>query len=125
MITSVDMVDMNDNIVLSNIVGGEKFKLHTLSSGLLVSRVWAVSLKSSVTVVLAIRSVCVHMKWSAILPCGWSMLLQESTKRLTIRRLPIITCFHLKVKFPMEIDMTPYLANRSGVIEFVIHTSEI
>ncbi|XP_065899695.1 ubiquitin carboxyl-terminal hydrolase 22-like isoform X2 [Dysidea avara] len=58
---------------------------------------------------------------------------QESTKRLTIRKLPIIICFHLKrfehshkckkitkpIKFPMEIDMTPYLANSEKVSSFI------
>ena len=55
--------------------------------------------------------------------------LQVSTKRLTVKKLPIVTCFHLKrfehslcskkitnlVKFPSELDMTPFMARSSSM----------
>lgn len=53
---------------------------------------------------------------------------QESTKRLTVKKLPIVTCFHLKrfehslcskkithlIQFPRDLDMTPYMARSSS-----------
>jgi ubiquitin carboxyl-terminal hydrolase 22/27/51 len=49
---------------------------------------------------------------------------QESTKKLSIKKLPIVTCFHLKrfehslrsrkianyIQFDLEIDLTSYMA---------------
>ena len=53
---------------------------------------------------------------------------QESTKRLTVKKLPIVTCFHLKrfehslcskkithlIQFPRDLDMTPFMARSSS-----------
>ena len=53
--------------------------------------------------------------------------LQESTKRLTVKKLPIVVCFHLKrfehslrsrkisnfIQFSPELDMTPFMARNS------------
>lgn len=58
----------------------------------------------------------------------WHVLFyKESTKRLTIKKLPIVICFHLKrfehsmrsrkithlIHFPRDLDMTPYMARSS------------
>lgn len=56
------------------------------------------------------------------------LLMQESTKRLTVKKLPIVTCFHLKrfehslrsrkinnfIQFSPEIDMSPFMARSSA-----------
>lgn len=53
---------------------------------------------------------------------------QESTKRLTVKKLPIVVCFHLKrfehslrsrkisnfIQFSPELDMTPFMARNSS-----------
>ncbi|XP_065317846.1 ubiquitin carboxyl-terminal hydrolase 27-like isoform X3 [Gordionus sp. m RMFG-2023] len=65
--------------------------------------------------------------------CSNCKTYQESTKQLTMRKLPIVACFHLKrfehsiqnhkkiskfVSFPEELDMTPFLAScKDGVID--------
>ncbi|ELV13999.1 Ubiquitin carboxyl-terminal hydrolase 22, partial [Tupaia chinensis] len=67
-----------------------------------------------------------HLGSSAKIKCsGWASY-QESTKQLTMKKLPIVACFHLKrfehsaklrrkittyVSFPLELDMTPFMAS--------------
>jgi ubiquitin carboxyl-terminal hydrolase 22/27/51 len=55
-------------------------------------------------------------------------MLQESTKRLTVKKLPIVVCFHLKrfehslrsrkisnfIQFSPELDMAPFMARNSS-----------
>ncbi|XP_050997297.1 ubiquitin carboxyl-terminal hydrolase 51 [Acomys russatus] len=63
---------------------------------------------------------------SAKIKCDQCQSYQESTKQLTMKTLPIVACFHLKrfehlgkqrrkintfVSFPLELDMTPFLAS--------------
>lgn len=59
--------------------------------------------------------------------CAKCKSLQESTKRLTVKKLPIVTCFHLKrfehslrsrkisnlIQFSMDLDMTPFMTRSS------------
>eukprot|EP00794_Sanderia_malayensis_P000142 gene142-754_t len=59
--------------------------------------------------------------------CSHCHSYQESTKQLTMRKLPIVVCFHLKrfehskkskkistfIPFPEELDMTPFMASTS------------
>jgi ubiquitin carboxyl-terminal hydrolase 22/27/51 len=63
---------------------------------------------------------------SAKIKCSQCQSYQESTKQLTMKKLPIVACFHLKrfehlgkqrrkinsfISFPLELDMTPFLAS--------------
>ncbi|XP_044906887.1 ubiquitin carboxyl-terminal hydrolase 51 isoform X4 [Felis catus] len=63
---------------------------------------------------------------SAKIKCSSCQSYQESTKQLTMKKLPIVACFHLKrfehvgkqrrkintfISFPLELDMTPFLAS--------------
>ncbi|XP_027287819.1 ubiquitin carboxyl-terminal hydrolase 51 [Cricetulus griseus] len=63
---------------------------------------------------------------SAKIKCSRCQSYQESTKQLTMKKLPIVACFHLKrfehlgkqrrkintfISFPLELDMTPFLAS--------------
>ncbi|XP_032816859.1 ubiquitin carboxyl-terminal hydrolase 22-like [Petromyzon marinus] len=63
---------------------------------------------------------------SAKIKCSGCRSYQESTKQLTMKKLPIVACFHLKrfehsaklrkkittyVSFPLELDMTPFMAS--------------
>ncbi|MCJ8738213.1 hypothetical protein PDJAM_G00033000 [Pangasius djambal] len=67
-----------------------------------------------------------HLGSSAKIKCSGCHSYQESTKQLTMKRLPIVACFHLKrfehsaklrrkittyVSFPLELDMTPFMAS--------------
>ncbi|XP_032826199.1 ubiquitin carboxyl-terminal hydrolase 22-like [Petromyzon marinus] len=67
-----------------------------------------------------------HLGSSAKIKCNGCHSYQESTKQLTMRKLPIVACFHLKrfehsarlrrkistyVSFPLELDMTPFMAS--------------
>ncbi|EPY88644.1 ubiquitin carboxyl-terminal hydrolase 22 [Camelus ferus] len=74
-----------------------------------------------------------HLGSSAKIKCSGCHSYQESTKQLTMKKLPIVACFHLKrfehsaklrrkittyVSFPLELDMTPFMASRSYVTDF-------
>ncbi|XP_012891204.1 PREDICTED: ubiquitin carboxyl-terminal hydrolase 51 isoform X1 [Dipodomys ordii] len=63
---------------------------------------------------------------SAKIKCSSCQSYQESTKQLTMKKLPKVACFHLKrfehvgkqrrkintfISFPLELDMTPFLAS--------------
>ncbi|XP_034341545.1 ubiquitin carboxyl-terminal hydrolase 51 [Arvicanthis niloticus] len=63
---------------------------------------------------------------SAKIKCSRCQSYQQSTKQLTMKKLPIVACFHLKrfehlgkqrrkintfISFPLELDMTPFLAS--------------
>ncbi|XP_015300200.3 ubiquitin carboxyl-terminal hydrolase 51 isoform X3 [Macaca fascicularis] len=67
-----------------------------------------------------------HLGSSAKIKCNSCQSYQESTKQLTMKKLPIVACFHLKrfehvgkqrrkintfISFPLELDMTPFLAS--------------
>nr|XP_019575541.1 PREDICTED: ubiquitin carboxyl-terminal hydrolase 51 [Rhinolophus sinicus]XP_019575542.1 PREDICTED: ubiquitin carboxyl-terminal hydrolase 51 [Rhinolophus sinicus]XP_019575543.1 PREDICTED: ubiquitin carboxyl-terminal hydrolase 51 [Rhinolophus sinicus] len=67
-----------------------------------------------------------HLGSSAKIKCSSCQSYQESTKQLTMKKLPIVACFHLKrfehlgkqrrkintfISFPLELDMTPFLAS--------------
>ncbi|KAM5221423.1 ubiquitin carboxyl-terminal hydrolase 51 [Ctenodactylus gundi] len=67
-----------------------------------------------------------HLGSSAKIKCSSCQSYQESTKQLTVKKLPIVACFHLKrfehvgkqrqkintfISFPLELDMTPFLAS--------------
>ncbi|XP_066105578.1 ubiquitin carboxyl-terminal hydrolase 51 isoform X2 [Saccopteryx bilineata] len=67
-----------------------------------------------------------HLGSSAKIKCNNCQSYQESTKQLTMKKLPIVACFHLKrfehlgkqrrkintfISFPLELDMTPFLAS--------------
>ncbi|XP_024420364.1 ubiquitin carboxyl-terminal hydrolase 22 [Desmodus rotundus] len=67
-----------------------------------------------------------HLGSSAKIKCSGCHSYQESTKQLTMKKLPIVACFHLKrfehsaklrrkittyVSFPLVLDMTPFMAS--------------
>lgn len=67
-----------------------------------------------------------HLGSSAKIKCSSCHSYQESTKQLTMKKLPIVACFHLKrfehstgyhkkistyVSFPEELDMTPFMSS--------------
>ncbi|XP_027990797.2 ubiquitin carboxyl-terminal hydrolase 51 [Eptesicus fuscus] len=67
-----------------------------------------------------------HLGSGAKIKCSSCQSYQESTKQLTMKKLPIVACFHLKrfehlgkqrrkintfISFPLELDMTPFLAS--------------
>ncbi|KAL3877687.1 hypothetical protein ACJMK2_035354 [Sinanodonta woodiana] len=67
-----------------------------------------------------------HLGSSAKIKCSCCHSYQESTKQLTMKKLPIVACFHLKrfehstgyhkkiatyVSFPEELDMTPFMSS--------------
>eukprot|EP00064_Thunnus_orientalis_P000211 superscaffoldBa00000009_g211 len=77
-----------------------------------------------------------HLGSSAKIKCGGCHSYQESTKQLTMKKLPIVACFHLKrfehsaklrrkittyVSFPLELDMTPFMASRYSLFAVVNH----
>lgn len=41
-----------------------------------------------------------HLGSGAKIKCSGCHSYQESTKQLTMKKLPIVACFHLKVSFP-------------------------
>ncbi|XP_065846559.1 ubiquitin carboxyl-terminal hydrolase 22-like [Oscarella lobularis] len=64
----------------------------------------------------------------AKIKCSTCRTYQESTKQLTLRKIPVILCFHLKrfehgkksrkisrfMPFPLELDMGPYMTERGA-----------
>ncbi|KAM8895663.1 LOW QUALITY PROTEIN: ubiquitin carboxyl-terminal hydrolase 51 [Lycaon pictus] len=67
-----------------------------------------------------------YLGGSAKIKCSSCQSYQESTKQLTMKKLPIVACFHLKrfehvgkqrrkintfISFPLDLDMTPFLAS--------------
>ncbi|XP_039216460.1 ubiquitin carboxyl-terminal hydrolase 22 isoform X2 [Crotalus tigris] len=77
-----------------------------------------------------------HLGSSAKIKCSGCHSYQESTKQLTMKKLPIVACFHLKrfehsaklrrkittyVSFPLELDMTPFMASRYSLFAVVNH----
>lgn len=71
-----------------------------------------------------------HLGSSAKIKCSHCHSYQESTKQLTMKKLPLVACFHLKrfehstgyhkkistyVSFPEELDMTPFMSNSRHV----------
>ncbi|KAJ8319108.1 hypothetical protein KUTeg_004199 [Tegillarca granosa] len=83
-----------------------------------------------------------HLGSSAKIKCGSCQSYQESTKQLTMKKLPIVACFHLKrfehstgyhkkistfVSFPEELDMTPFMSssrnNNNGYVNQIIQES--
>ncbi|XP_017376950.1 ubiquitin carboxyl-terminal hydrolase 51 [Cebus imitator] len=67
-----------------------------------------------------------HLGSSAKIKCGSCQSYQESTKQLTMNKLPVVACFHFKrfehsakqrrkittyISFPLELDMTPFMAS--------------
>ncbi|XP_045105886.1 ubiquitin carboxyl-terminal hydrolase 22-like isoform X3 [Portunus trituberculatus] len=68
-----------------------------------------------------------HLGSSAKIKCNGCQSYQESTKQLTMKKLPIVCSFHLKrfehsnrlhkkistfISFPEHLDMTPFMSNR-------------
>ncbi|KAK2149381.1 hypothetical protein LSH36_454g00029 [Paralvinella palmiformis] len=83
-----------------------------------------------------------HLGSSAKIKCSKCHSYQESTKQLTMKKLPLVACFHLKrfehstgyhkkigtyVSFPDELDMTPFMSSsrnhNNGYSEQVIQES--
>ncbi|XP_064609378.1 ubiquitin carboxyl-terminal hydrolase 22-like isoform X2 [Liolophura sinensis] len=67
-----------------------------------------------------------HLGSSSKIKCSKCHSYQESTKQLTMKKLPVVVCFHLKrfehstgyhkkistyVSFPEELDMTPFMSS--------------
>ncbi|RWS02777.1 ubiquitin carboxyl-terminal hydrolase 22-like protein [Dinothrombium tinctorium] len=70
-----------------------------------------------------------HLGSSAKIKCSTCQSYQESTKQLSMKKLPIVASFHLKrfehssrfhkkistfISFPQYLDMTPFMASRRG-----------
>ncbi|KAI1301809.1 Ubiquitin carboxyl-terminal hydrolase 22 [Halotydeus destructor] len=68
-----------------------------------------------------------HLGSTAKIKCNSCQSYQESTKQLTMKKLPIVACFHLKrfehlnrlhkkitslISFPQYLDMTPFMASQ-------------
>ncbi|KAK3091748.1 hypothetical protein FSP39_022316 [Pinctada imbricata] len=83
-----------------------------------------------------------HLGSSAKIKCSICKSYQESTKQLTMKKLPVVACFHLKrfehstgyhkkistfVSFPEELDMTPFMSssrnNNNGYRNQIIQES--
>ncbi|XP_074648440.1 ubiquitin carboxyl-terminal hydrolase 22-like [Tubulanus polymorphus] len=83
-----------------------------------------------------------HLGSSSKIKCSSCHNYQESTKQLTMKKLPVVACFHLKrfehstgfhkkistfVSFPDELDMTPFMSssrnNNNGYTNQVIMES--
>lgn len=80
-----------------------------------------------------------HLGNSAKIICSKCHSYQESTKQLTMKKLPIVACFHLKrfehstgyhkkistfVSFPEELDMTPFMSSsRSNNNGYNMHSA--
>ncbi|XP_045213600.1 ubiquitin carboxyl-terminal hydrolase 22-like [Mercenaria mercenaria] len=79
-----------------------------------------------------------HLGSSAKIKCSSCGCYQESTKQLTMKKLPIVACFHLKrfehstgyhkkistyVSFPEELDMTPFMSSSKTNINGSVHNS--
>ncbi|GAB1602415.1 ubiquitin carboxyl-terminal hydrolase 22-like [Argonauta hians] len=83
-----------------------------------------------------------HLGSSAKIKCSNCHNYQESTKQLTMKKLPVVACFHLKrfehstgyhkkistfVSFPEELDMTPFMSssrsNNNGYRNQVVQES--
>ncbi|CAH1793786.1 unnamed protein product [Owenia fusiformis] len=81
-----------------------------------------------------------HLGSSAKIKCSKCHSYQESTKQLTMKKLPVVACFHLKrfehstgyhkkistyVEFPEELDMTAFMSssrsNNNGYSNQVVH----
>ncbi|XP_076461606.1 ubiquitin carboxyl-terminal hydrolase 22-like [Babylonia areolata] len=85
-----------------------------------------------------------HLGNSAKIKCSNCLSYQESTKQLTMKKSPIVACFHLKrfehstglhkkistyVSFPEELDMTPFMSssrnNNNGYSNQIVRDSAI
>ncbi|XP_022242955.1 ubiquitin carboxyl-terminal hydrolase 22-like [Limulus polyphemus] len=70
-----------------------------------------------------------HLGSSAKIKCNGCQSYQESTKQLTMKKLPVVASFHLKrfehstrfhkkistfISFPQYLDMTPFMSSRRG-----------
>ncbi|XP_025096651.1 ubiquitin carboxyl-terminal hydrolase 22-like isoform X2 [Pomacea canaliculata] len=85
-----------------------------------------------------------HLGNSAKIKCSNCHSYQESTKQLTLKKSPIVACFHLKrfehstgyhkkistyVSFPEELDMTPFMSssrnNSNGYTNQIVRESAI
>ncbi|XP_053213153.1 ubiquitin carboxyl-terminal hydrolase 22-like isoform X1 [Panonychus citri] len=70
-----------------------------------------------------------HLGSSAKIKCSTCQINQESTKQLSMKKLPIVASFHLKrfehsnrfhkkistfISFPQYLDMSPFMASRRG-----------
>ncbi|KAL5018944.1 hypothetical protein ScPMuIL_004666 [Solemya velum] len=83
-----------------------------------------------------------HLGSSAKIKCSNCHSYQESTKQLTMKKLPIVACFHLKrfehstgyhkkistfVSFPEQLDMTPFMSssrnNNNGYCNQIVQES--
>ncbi|VDI11999.1 ubiquitin carboxyl-terminal hydrolase 22/27/51 [Mytilus galloprovincialis] len=83
-----------------------------------------------------------HLGSSAKIKCSTCQSYQESTKQLTMKKQPVVACFHLKrfehstgyhkkistfVSFPDELDMTPFMSssrdNKNGYINQIVQES--
>ena len=71
-----------------------------------------------------------HLGSSAKIKCSRCSTYQESTKQLTMKKLPIVASFHLKrfehsnrlhkkistfIAFPEYLDMTPFMAHKRNI----------
>ncbi|EDO42651.1 predicted protein [Nematostella vectensis] len=71
--------------------------------------------------------------------CNKCQSYQESTKQLSMRKLPIVVCFHLKrfehskkskkistyIPFPQELDMAPFLSSKYSLFAVVNHSGTL
>ncbi|XP_045065635.1 ubiquitin carboxyl-terminal hydrolase 22 isoform X3 [Coregonus clupeaformis] len=92
----------------------------------IIDQIFTGGLQSDVTCQVCQFTRPEHLGSSAKIKCSGCHSYQESTKQLTMKKLPIVACFHLKrfehsaklrrkiptyVSFPLELDMTPFMAS--------------
>ncbi|XP_045065691.1 ubiquitin carboxyl-terminal hydrolase 22-like isoform X3 [Coregonus clupeaformis] len=92
----------------------------------IIDQIFTGGLQSDVTCQVCQFTRPEHLGSGAKIKCSGCHSYQESTKQLTMKKLPIVACFHLKrfehsaklrrkiityVSFPLELDMTPFMAS--------------
>eukprot|EP00058_Branchiostoma_floridae_P010280 XP_002595768.1 hypothetical protein BRAFLDRAFT_117567 [Branchiostoma floridae] len=107
----------------------------------IIDQVFTGGLQSDVTCQACLFTRPEHLGSSAKIKCSHCHSYQESTKQLTMKKLPVVACFHLKrfehstkfrrkistfVSFPVELDLTPFMAHRrNGLDTFSISPGEM
>lgn len=65
-----------------------------------------------------------HLGSSAKIKCGGCHSYQESTKQLTMKKLPIVACFHLKASLIKSFSLTVVVKHTGTILSFRLHACE-